>query len=228
LPQKRSSTSKVKPNASAEKEQATDDLRKLGRSESTEEIDGEEDVPKKRGRLDKEQSANGDVMMTHPMDEGVATTESPLSDIPSTDIDIEPPDMTEPHPSQNAHTEIEHVSSGHVLNEGGQQQSSFVDGVHPVPLEAVSPQILLGERQGDVPVTVSPESSLSSASTVPSASPTRRRVLMEAVENVLPSPRGRPNLQDAQIDICSVSLGSFYNSRYSTNAYKYRRPSDRQ
>jgi hypothetical protein len=161
-----------------------------------EEIVHEGHVPKKRGRHDG-QSANGDVEMTHPPDEEDIAMESPLSDPPSsTNLDIEPPNMTEPLPTQNALSETEHISQA--LDEGNQQQSSLVHGVHPELSEAASPRTPVDKRQDDSSPTVSPDSSMF---------PTQRRESMEAVEIVSPRSPHRPtSFEDAQIDIHSVSL----------------------
>ena len=188
--------SHIKPSASGEKEQATADLKKRVRSESTEEVDREAGLPKKRGRLDSNQSVNGDIEMTYLPDE-VAAMESPLSDIPSsTELDVEPTDMTAPLPS---HIGIEHVSGQAAVNEGGQQQT-LVHGIVPVSPEAVRLRTPIQERLDEPSIIVPSESTTSSAS------PTRHHASTQGFEATASrSPDLHRDLGD-QMDSSSVSL----------------------
>lgn len=117
-------------------------------------IDHEDDMPKKRGRLDRERSAIDDVEMARPPDEDVVTMESPLSDIPSsTESDIEPPDTTQPLP-QNAASDTEHVSERQAPDERGQQQS---DALFVSPEAGSPPLVPVGLDEGNPSIYVSSE-----------------------------------------------------------------------
>jgi len=163
-----------------------------------EDIYYEDGVPKKRGRPDEGQSAHDDVEMACPSHEEVVAMESPLSDIPSTDFDIEPPNTALPFSSQDVLTEFAQVLSGQALDKGDQQQAYFTPSTHPEAPEAVSPpRTHMGKRHDKPSISVPLDSS-----TTPT-SPTRQ----EAVEIAAPrSSHKRASLECGQVDAYSVSL----------------------
>ena len=190
-----------KPSSSGGMDQDIDvGLGKRGRSKPRDEIVYEDSIPKKRGRLDKEQSTHGDVETTCPPNEADIAVESPLSDPPSsTDSDVEPLGPVEPLP------ETERTSSGQVLHMTSQQQSSLALGLHPPP-EATSPRIPMNKRRNDSLLATCSDSGMS-------ASPPQRRELTEVVKVISRGPDNCTSCEEPQTDAHSVGP----NSRLQTN-----------
>jgi hypothetical protein len=155
----------------------------------------EDDMPKKRGQLDKEPSTVGDIEMIRPPDEDVAIMESPLSDISSlSESDIEQSEMMQPRPPQN---------------ERGQRQS---DNHFVSPGAGSPPQVPVGLDKG-----VSAPSDPNIPPTIPT-----RHVLTKVVESAPShSPRRHASPGGSRKDSVSLSVYRFRHSTHSSAEFSW-------